>query len=232
MPAMSAPIVVKVSGPLALFTRPETKVERVSYDFITPSAARGVLDAVLWKPAMKWIVQRITVLKPIRFISLKRNEVTAGISLKDSGRWLRGEGLPKPFFADSTREAHGEEIRAQRNALLLYDVAYLVEAVIELTQKAGPGETTIKFVEMFRRRVEKGQHFHQPYLGCREFPATVSLPDGSETVAGEFTGRELEFGWMLHDIVYSDGGPVAPRFFEARMRNGVVAIPPLMEVAS
>ena len=213
----SQPFHVRVSGPLALFTRPEMKVERVSYDVMTPSAARGVLEAVLWKPGMRWVIERIAVLKPIRHIAVKRNEVASKIP-SDVTQWARLNRVDREFFADTDRQ--------QRNALLLRDVDYVVIAVIELTDRAGSDDSIQKFVEMFKRRVEKGQHFHQPYLGCREFPATVSFAAGTERPDEDLLGQEVDLGWMLHDIEYDNGRPKQPRFFQARMRDGVVDVPP------
>jgi CRISPR-associated protein Cas5d len=207
---------VRVSGAFALFTRPEMKVERVSYDVITPSAARGILEAVLWKPGMRWLVERITVLTPIRHVAVKRNEVASKIPA-DMVQWARLNRADRDFFADDDRQ--------QRNALLLRDVDYVIDARIELTERAGSDDSIPKFVEMFRRRVEKGQHFHQPYLGCREFPATVSLAAGTEQPADDLLGQEEERGWMLHDIEYENGRPKQARFFQARMRHGVVEVP-------
>ena len=213
----SSPIHVRISGPFALFTRPEMKVERVSYEVITPSAARGVLEAVLWKPAMRWIIRCITVVRPIRFVSIKRNEVASKIP-SDFTTWARRNAVDRDFFADDDRQ--------QRNAVILRDVEYLVEALIELTEKAAPDETVAKFTEMFTRRVEKGQHFQQPYLGCREFPATVELADGSEQPDHEPLDEETDLGWMLHDIEYEAGRPKQSRFFHAIMRRGSIEVPP------
>jgi CRISPR-associated protein Cas5d len=212
----SPPFHVRVSGPFALFTRPEMKAERVSYDVMTPSAARGVLEAVLWKPGMRWVIQRITVLNPIRHVAVKRNEVASKVS-SDATEWARQNRAGRPFFADDDRQ--------QRNALLLRDVDYVVDAVIRLTDRAGSDDSIVKFVEMFRRRVDKGQHFHHPYLGCREFPATVSLATGSECPNGELLGQDVELGWMLQDIEYEDGRPKRPHFFQAHLRDGIVEIP-------
>jgi CRISPR-associated protein Cas5d len=224
MSVSSRPIAVRIYGPLALFTRPEMKVERVSYEFITPSAARGVLEAVLWKPAMRWIVQRITVLSPIRFMAVKRNEVGSRIS-SDLTQWARQNAIPHPYFADDDRQ--------QRNALVLCDVDYVVEAAIELTARAGSDDSLVKFIEMFRRRAEKGQHFQQPYLGCREFPASVALATGEERPAAVYVGRETDYGWVLHDVIYQGEKPLRPSFFQARMRDGVIEVPPLdRQVAS
>jgi CRISPR-associated protein Cas5d len=192
------------------------KVERVSYDVMTPSAARGVLEAVLWKPGMRWVIQRITVLNPIRHLAVKRNEVASKVP-SDATEWARQNRAGRQFFADDDRQ--------QRNALLLRDVDYVVDAAIWLTDRAGPDDSIVKFVEMFRRRADKGQHFHQPYLGCREFPAAVSLATGSERPNGELLGQDVDLGWMLLDIEYEDDRPKRPRFFQAHLRDGVVEIP-------
>jgi CRISPR-associated protein Cas5d len=216
MTARSSPITVKVAGPLALFTRPEMKVERVSYDVITPSAARGILESVLWRPQMRWVIRKLTVLRPIRFFGLKRNEVSSKVPSTVT-KWARHGAPDRDYYADDDRQ--------QRNALLLRDVAYLIEAVIELTGLAGQEDTIRKYVEMFQRRLEKGQCFQQPYLGCREFPATVTSPDDDERPDDELRGRTLDLGWMLHDIDYRDGRPRGSRFFQAVIEDGVIDIP-------
>ena len=192
------------------------KVERVSYEVITPSAARGLFEAVLWKPGMHWIVGRVTVLNAIRHIAVKRNEVANKIP-SDVVHWARRNRADREFFAVDDRQ--------QRNALLLADVDYVLEARIELTPRAGPDDSIPKFVAMFLRRVQRGQHFHQPYLGCREFPASVALATGSERPHRGLLDQDVDLGWMLHDIEYEDGVPKEARFFRARMRNGVVDFP-------
>lgn len=212
-------LLVRIRGPLACFTRPEFKAERVSYEVITPSAARGVLEAVLWKPQMRWVVEQVTALAPIRFISVRRNEVGSKVP-STAGTWAaRNEG-GNEFFADDDRQ--------QRMSLLLRDVDYLVRARIELTPKAEPpGDSVVKYEEMFRRRAERGQQFHQPYLGCREFPATVTLAQGLEQPCRELAEQgEVDLGLMLQDIRYGESAR-SPHFFHAVMRRGVIAIPPL-----
>lgn len=210
---------VLIEGDLALFTRPEMKVERVSYEVITPSAARGVLDAICWKPQMKWAILRIEVLKPPRFTSVRRNEV--GGKLPSTARgWAAENRGGNDYYADDDRQ--------QRNALLLCGVAYVVDARCLLTSRAGGDDTTTKYVEMLERRIANGQHFQQPYLGCREFPASVSLATGDEKPSAEILERgEVDLGWMLHDIDYADGGegPRTPKFFHAVMRRGVIDVP-------
>lgn len=196
---------LRAKGPLACFTEPAFKVERVSYPVMTPSAARGILEAVLWKPAIHWHVRCIRVLSPIRFVAFRRNEVNS--KAPDPRR-----GPVRPFFAD--------EDRAQRNTIALRDVDYVIEAEFAMTERAGRDESTAKFVEMFTRRVEKGQHFHQPYLGCREFAADIETADGAPPPIAET--RDL--GLMLWDIAFSPGGN-RPLLYEARMVNGVITVP-------
>lgn len=214
----SPPLTLRARGPLAIFTRPEFKAERVSYAVMTPSAARGLLEAVLWKPAMAWSVESIQVLAPIVFVNIRRNEVNSRAALPRRSVIERGGAAPV-LFAD--------EDRAQRNTVALRDVDYLIEARFRLTERAGPADNVTKFVEMFQRRVDKGQHFHHPYLGCRECAADVRPPDGSEHPIDE--SRDL--GLMLWDIHY---GPQAnePLFFHASLEQGVLRVPrsPLRQV--
>jgi CRISPR-associated protein Cas5d len=203
---------VRIRGELACFTRPELKVERVSYEVITPSAARGIIEAVLWKPAIRWKIRRILLLAPVRFIQFRRNEVNSRISTRAVSSAENGSAL-RPFFAD--------EDRAQRNTVALRDVDYVVEAEFVMTDKRGPNDNPLKFDEMFRRRLEKGQACHFPYLGCREFPATIQEYNGQPGPVAE----SRDFGWMLHDIRF--GKRNEPIFFHAQMHNGVVNVPDL-----
>ena len=225
MKAQRSPLLrLRARGPLACFTRPELKVERVSYEVPTPSAVRGLLEAVLWKPAIRWHVRRIHVLAPIRWISFRRNEVSTKASgppraVVDSG------GAPPRYYAD--------EDRAQRNTMALRDVDYVLEAYMCLTPKAGDGDNLTKFVDIFERRVAKGQHFHQPYFGCREMVAEVLAVD-AETPSPIDDSRGL--GIMLWDIDFGKKRNI-PRFFRARLERGVVEVPEdpeatLLEVAS
>jgi CRISPR-associated protein Cas5d len=166
----SPTLALRARGPLAVFTQPALKVERITFPVITPSAARGLLEAVLWKPAIRWRVERIRVLKPIRYTAFRRNEVNSK-AVAPSAAVIRGGGTAPVLFADDDR--------AQRNTVALSNVDYVIEAHFTLTDCAGPEDNVPKFVDMFRRRVEKGQHFHQPYLGCREFAAEVMPADGA-----------------------------------------------------
>jgi CRISPR-associated protein Cas5d len=186
-------------------------VERVSYPVITPSAARGLLEAVLWKPAIAWRIRSIKVLKEIAFTSFRRNEVNSR-AVSPAMSVILGGGQVNHFFADDDR--------AQRNTVALRDVDYVVAADFSLTAKAGPSDNINKFVEMFQRRVEKGQHFHQPYFGCREFVADIQPATGVEPSIED--SRDL--GLMLWDIAFApkDNRPI---FFHAVLENGVMAVP-------
>jgi CRISPR-associated protein Cas5d len=217
---------IRVRADMALFTRPEMKVERVSYEVPTPSAARGIFEAVLWKPQMRWRVERIAVLAPIRTIAFRRNEVNRKAPTPTAALVSAGGRAPV-LMAD--------EDRAQRNAVALRNVDYIFEARIELTDRADkPNDTVEKYAAMFTRRLEKGQHFHQPYLGCRECVCDVSPPVGDEQPI-ELT-RDL--GLMLWDIDFapqkpdkSFTGANTPIFYHARITNGVIEVPPTKEAA-
>lgn len=211
-PPSSSPLCLRASGPIACFTRPEFKTERVSYQVMTPSAARGLLEAVLWKPAIRWRIERIKVLSPIRWLAVRRNEVNSRASAPVAATIEHG-GLPPVLFADADR--------AQRNTVALLDVDYVIEARFELTDRAGADDNRAKFVEMFRRRLENGQHFHQPYLGCREFVADVR-PVDSTTPEPIDDSRDL--GLMLYDLQY-DGKRNRPMFFPASLVRGVLEVP-------
>jgi len=208
-------------GERALFTRPEMKVERVSYDIITPSAARGILEAIHWKPALRWRIDSILVLRPIRFESLRRNEVGSKLSAASVGKAMkagRTDGLV----------AYIEEDRQQRAATLLRDVSYVISAHFELTGKAGSDDNEGKHLDIFNRRARRGQCFHMPCLGTREFPASFRLieRDDPGPVPDESLSGERDLGWMLHDIDFANG--MTPRFFRAQMSNGLVEVPPLV----
>lgn len=191
------------------------KVERVSYDVITPSAARGVLEAILWKPAIRWMITRIDVLKPIRWESVRRNEVEAVVSVA-SIKSTMNKSSPLGLYIEDSRQ--------QRAGLLLREVDYLIHARFELTAQTGLDDNLQKFAEMFRRRAEKGQCFNQPYLGCREFAAAFAFVDPAGDLPTPIS-EDKSLGWMLHDIDYSGAEPV-PRFFQAEMKRGIIAVPP------
>jgi CRISPR-associated protein Cas5d len=210
-PSRSPTLWLRARGPLACFTRPELKVERVSYPVMTPSAARGLLEAVLWKPAIRWRIERIHVLREIKFIAFRRNEVSSRVPAPQAAV-VRDGGTLRPYFADDDR--------AQRNTLALRDVDYLIEARFELTSRAGPEENVTKFGEIFQRRLARGQQFHQPYFGCRELAAEVLPADDAPPAIDD----DRDLGWMLWDVDY---GPEArrPLFFAARLERGVLRVP-------
>lgn len=216
---MSFGIRLQVWGERACFTRPEMKVERVSYDVITPSAARGILEAIHWKPAIRWHIDRIHVLKPIRFESLRRNEV---------GGKLAAGTVTKAMKAGSTAGvvSYVEDDRQQRAATVLRDVGYVIAAHFALTDQAGAEDTEGKHLDIFNRRARRGQCFHTPCLGVREFPASFRLLTADEPLPAvpSTLARELDLGWMLHDIDFAAG--MTPRFFRARLVDGVVTVPP------
>ncbi len=213
----SSRLSLRTRGPLAVFSSPAFKTERVSTPVMTPSAARGLIEAVLWKPAIRWHVERIKVLTPIHFVSFRRNEVNSRAAAP-SAKVLRDGGQAPVLFAD--------EDRAQRNTVALRDVDYVIEARFTLTDRAGPDDSVTKFVEMFERRVRKGQHFHQPYLGCREFAADVLPADD----APEPIPVTRDLGMMPWDIEYGPDGN-RPVFFNARLEDGVMEVPPDREAA-
>ena len=215
---MTSRFCLEVAGPYACFTRPEMKVERVSYDVITPSAARAVFESILWKPAIRWRVTQIEVLRPIRFINLRRNEVSAVVSTRNVQQAMHaGSGNLALYIEDE---------RQQRAGYFLRDVAYRLYA--ELSLAPGCTEPLMKYTEMFTRRARKGQCVNQPYLGCREFAAQFRLvEDGEELPPALPETRTL--GWMLHDLDFSNPADPQPRFFNAQMTGGVVDVPPFEE---
>jgi CRISPR-associated protein Cas5d len=211
MAVRSPPLSLRARGALAVFTEPSLKVERFTYPVMTPSAARGILESTLWKPAIAWTIERIRVLRPVQFVSFRRNEVNTKAGLP-SASLIKNGGVPPFLLADDDR--------AQRNTVALRDVDYVIEARFALTDRAGPGDNVAKFVDMFRRRVERGQHFQQQYLGCREFVADVLPADDAPPPIPD--SRSL--GLMLWDIVYRQSGNRAV-FFEAELKDGVLEVP-------
>lgn len=207
---------MEVWGDYALFSRPEMKVERVSYDVMTPSAARGILEAVLWHPGMKWIVDRIYVCSPIRFTNIRRNEVKDTVSARNV-RTAMAKGCEGLYLVTS------ESIQ-QRAAMVLRDVHYVIEAHFVMTDKAAESDSPAKFQSMMQRRLEKGQFYHQPCFGVREFPANfkpcTERPECPEELRGE-----KDLGWMLLDMDYSDPENIQPLFFRAVLRDGVLEVP-------
>jgi len=209
-------LAVRTKGELACFTRPELKVERFSYPIITPSAARGLLESILWKPAIKWVIERVKVLSPIKFTSIRRNELNSKAPAPKSGLILEGGEYAC---------CHIEDCRIQRNTVALRDVDYIIEAHFEMTGKAGEQDNVVKFEEMFRRRVANGQYYYVPCFGCREFTADISEVTGGEHPVGE----SRDFGLMLWDILYGEENRAI--FFDARMVGGVMEVPGSWELA-
>lgn len=227
-----------VWGDHACFTRPEMKVERTSYEVMTPSAARGILEAIYWKPEIRWVVDRIYVCNPIRFTHVRRNEISAKIPVRGA------TGVEAAMAAGSgILGIHVEEWRQQRAGMVLRDVKYGIEAHFLIkeseTANSGPGNSPGKHFEIFRRRAERGQCFHHPYLGTREFAASFEWAESFPLCPAELRG-ERDLGRMLLDIdfrpdvkgrvVESNGGvrlEAQPRFFTAIMRDGVIEVPPL-----
>lgn len=213
---MADKIRVKVSGEFACFSRPEMKVERVSYEVITPSAARGILDAIMWKPEIRWHILQIEVLKPIRFHALKRNEVQSKIAIKGKtgiNGWMKNPEKYSPQPAGA-----GSSDVTQRNTLALRDVSYIIEAVPIVYNTSGDN-TPRKYIEILNRRVEKGQCYHRPALGCREFAAEFSVPSEQDNPISD--SRDL--GLMLYDIIFdSTYQKNKPVFFQSIMRNGII----------
>ena len=209
-------IKLKVWGDYACFTRPEMKVERVSYDVMTPSAARGILEAVYWKPSIRWVVDRIHVMRPVRFDNVRRNEVgTEQKSVKVKQSWItRAQKQNSPVRISI------EDARCQRAALVLRDVEYVIEAHFEYTSAEDRNDG--KHLEMFNRRAAKGQCFHRPYLGCREFAAFFEPVKGEVPASPLVDEEPRDLGWMLYDIDYQNG--MAPIFFRPALESGVVEV--------
>ena len=206
-------IQIRVRGDYALFTRPEMKVERVSYDVMTPSAARGIIEAVYWKPAIRWVIDSIQVLNEIEFTNIRRNEVSDKISTREAER--RMNGANEPFFMDATDK------RQQRASMVLKNVDYVITAHFELTDQAGPDDTVEKHYNVALRRLRKGQHYHSPYLGTREFPAQVELIENGNVPESCLSGTR-DLGWMLFDLNFDDPKDIEPQFFKAVMQDGVI----------
>ncbi len=207
---------MEVWGEYALFTRPEMKAERVSYDVITPSAARGLLESVFWHPGLKWNICSIRVCAPIEFANIRRNEVKSVCSLK-TARTVMERGTGELWLVTS------EDIQ-QRAATLLKNVHYVIEAEFEMTDKASPTDNPGKFQEITKRRLRKGQFYSQPYLGCREFPAHFRLCETLPPIPDCLKG-ERDLGFMLYDMDYSDPENITPMFFRAIMVDGVIQVP-------
>ena len=215
---------VEVWGDYACFSRPELKTERVSYDVMTPSAARGLLEGIYWHPGMRWVIDKIYVLNPIRLekqktkdtpgikmTSIKRNEVKSKVLASSVRTVMTGGG--GELYLNTASE------RNQRSSLILQDVHYVIEAHFEMTDKAAPGDNPGKFQDIIKRRLQKGQCFHQPYFGCREFPAHFREWEGGSIAT---IPMMKDLGYMLFGMSYSDPENIRPQFFRAQLQNGVL----------
>jgi len=207
-------IVVRVRGEYALFTRPEMKVERVSYDVITPSAARGVIEAVYWKPAIRWVIDKIHVLNEIEYTNIRRNEVSQKLSRETAQRIMNG--ATEIFYLSATED------RQQRAAMVLKNVDYVIEAHFDIVpEKAGVEDTIEKHYNMALRRLRKGQYFSPPCLGTREFGAKVELIEDGQFPKSKLNGSR-DLGWMLYDLDFSNPRDIRPKFFKAELQDGVI----------
>jgi len=247
---MAHGIKLHVWGDYALFTRPEMKVERVSYDVMTPSAARGILEAIYWKPQFRWNILSIEVLRPIRFTNIRRNEVGNKMTVP-SAAVMEGQPAALGFCVDEVDSQGKLKYRLQRASTLLRDVAYVIHAEVIIKdsamerggEKYPEYEAAGKHLAIFKRKAAAGQYRHHPCLGCREFPADFALlADDAPSPPSELpeADRNRTLGWMLHDIAYIEDkrGPIIesqqgqrlraePRFFNAEMKNGIITVPPL-----
>ncbi len=213
---MGVGVKVKVWGPYALFSRPELKVERYSYDVMTPSAARGILEAIYWHPGMRWVIDKIYVNKPIQFTSIRRNEVKSKVSASNALTVLNG-GQKDLFICTKTDIV-------QRASMLLKDVEYVINAHFEMTDKANASDNPGKFKDIIIRRLRRGECYFMPYFGCREFPANFCLCEDEVITTAYETDGDRDFGLMLYDMDYSDPENIEPMFFRAVMRNGVLDV--------
>lgn len=211
---MGKGVKVRVWGNYALFSRPELKVERCSYDVMTPSAARGILEAVYWHPGMRWVIDKIHVVKPVQFTSVRRNEVKSKVLA--SSVLQNYNGADKPLYISTKADI------VQRASLLLKDVEYVIEAHFEMTDRANETDNPGKFKDIIMRRLRRGECFHMPYFGCREFPANFCLCEEAEIRTAYDDVEEKDLGFMLFDMDYSDRDHIQPMFFRAVMRRGVL----------
>ncbi len=210
-------ITIRVQGKYALFTRPEMKVERVSYDVITPSAARGIIEAVYWKPAIRWVIDKIHVLREIEFTNIRRNEVSVKASVDNALQVMKG--ADKPLYIAAT------EVRQQRAAMVLKDVDYVIEAHFEKVEKEwGERDTKEGHYNIVLRRLRNGQHFHAPCLGTREFPAKVTLIEDKDAIPKSPLTGKRDLGYMLYDLDFTNPRDIQPMFYHAVMQDGVIDV--------
>lgn len=203
-------IQIEVWGDYACFSRPEMKTERVSYDVMTPSAARGLIESIYWHPGLRYCIDRIHVLAPIRFTNIRRNEVKSTL--------LASKALSAGKSGEALALIPSQDIQ-QRAALILQDVHYVIEAHFDMTDKAAPGDNPGKFQDILRRRLQRGQAYSQPYFGCREFAAHFQEWPGGDIPAIDVT---QDLGFMLYDMDYSDMQNIQAQFFRAKLEHGVL----------
>lgn len=211
---MAYGIQIETWGKYALFSRPEMKTERVSYDILTPSAARGLIEAVYWHPGLKWVIDSIYVCNPIRFTNIRRNEVSQKISANNVREVMNGKN--SPLYINTS------EAIQQRASLVLIDVRYVISAHFDMTPKASAADTAEKFYAMTCERLKGGKHFMQPYFGCREFPAYVKLFEGDLPAPPEDLAGTRDLGYMLYDMDYSNPEDIRPTFFRAVLKEGML----------
>lgn len=202
---------IEVWGNYACFSRPEMKTERVSYDIITPSAARGLVEAIYWHPGLKYHIDRVYLLSPIRFTNIRRNEVKSTLLASAALSAAKGGAAPVLYTSADI---------VQRASMVLQDVHYVIECHFTMTDKAAPGDNPGKFQDILRRRLNKGQCYHQPCFGCREFPANFREWPADEPIPALPVTQDL--GFMLYDLDYSDPGNIRSKFFRAKLENGVL----------
>lgn len=202
---------IEVWGKYGCFSRPEMKVERVSYDVMTPSAARGIIEAIYWHPGMRYIIDKIYVMNPIRFTNIRRNEVKSIVSGSNALAAIGG--------GDKSLVIYTQEDIQQRAAMILQDIRYVIEAHFEMTEKAAPGDNPGKFQDILKRRLKKGQAFMQPYFGCREFPANYQEWQGGDVPSIDV---DQDLGYMLYDMDFRDPSDIKPQFFRAILKHGVL----------
>lgn len=212
-------IMVETWGPYACFSRPEMKVERVSYDIMTPSAARGLIEAIYWHPGLRWRIDRIYIRAPIRFTNVRRNEVKDVVKASTVKKLMDSGG--EAWIATS------ESIQ-QRASMILRDVHYVIEAHFEMTENASPTDNPGKFQDIVTRRLSRGQFYHQPCFGTREFPAFFKPCEKIPECPEELKGHK-DLGWMLWDMDYSDPQDIRPLFFRAELRDGVLTVPAMSD---
>lgn len=213
---LSVGVRVRVWGDLALFARPEMKVERCSYDVMTPSAARGILEAIYWHPGLLWVIDKIYVNKPIQFTSIRRNEVKDKV-LASKVLSVINKKEENLLYLNTKEEI------AQRASILLRDVEYIIEAHFEMTPKANASDNPGKFKDIIMRRLKRGECYHNPYFGCREFPAKFQLFEGEE-INTAYKNSEKDLGYMLYDFDFSNPDDIQPMFFRACLKNGVLDV--------